>query len=276
MTNLQELGESLFDELISVAELYIQANLQKGKYTRALTDVWGFGYNGGPLEGDESPEVICTRDASKPKGYQDIILGFRKYNESLGECPLTNVNEIKFDSHGRVTGYTSGDRANPKWDDEFEKWGSAERVTNGNYGKMRDRGRLGKRLVWNALKYYVGKRKEHLGTDGFGRDIYTVKIPVTKSTGIFRPFRLFDPRGFDYKIALHYIGKTIVHTVSDKLLFKGIKNFVRKVNENLPKGIDLPLDPFIIAQWDSSIQPYEGLLGLPVRIAMPGYGPQYT
>ncbi len=250
MVDLARVGERLYDGFQKLFSQYMQFTLRMNPITNLATDIFGFGYNGGPIEGHKIKELVL-KDGK--------IWFFRNYNPDKGETPM-QASDMVFDARGTYRGTGKALRVPPterEFDEDFAAYGSAARLTNDDFMDAEDKSVLVQEFMTDALRYYVRRgHRRHLGTytdpaTGTTSNIEAVDIQTAPRSF----FEKFDPRGFDPELSFFHIAQTAVYTAFDKLLFdpyiekpiKAFNNWVQsKFGKDAPK---IRLDTFISSQY---------------------------
>lgn len=257
-------GDSLYD--------YLQVKLNKGKYAGLVTDVYGFGLDGGPYDSTKAREILI-------KG--DNVVGFRNYDPDAGEAPLERTSQVRTDRVGKVEAYDSGRLVNASldlFDTRFEGWGSARRLTDFNYGgKLTDTTRIKKEFVNDALRWYVknGQRKRLMRDDANPHTdgIETIDIRTTKEfntvlrelikTGNIRQAASDIRDGFNWSLAKYFMVQTVAYKLFDDYVYSPlVTEPLRKLNEKSKLNWQRVLDPFISGEYRAVTGAVNRLYGL--------------
>lgn len=255
MVDYSRIGNSIYGAVKTGVEESIQIVSQTNPFTNFVSDVWGFGYQGGPLESKDFKEIILRNGK---------IIGFRDYKDGEGR-PIEFVNDLQTDEGEFVN---CGGRVvkGPGYDTDFERWGSASRLTDGDYRSITDKSTIVQEIMKDALSWYVGKggkRRYLKNPDGTTNNEYlVVEIPRAKQGFLEK----FDPKGFDAGAAGYFGLQSLIYMLFDRLVYDPIvERPIRKINAGLKKK-DLPqirLDPFVETEYIAVSEIANGLLGLP-------------
>lgn len=262
MANLARVGEALYNGFKAAGEQYVQQLSRSGQVPglNLAGDLWGFGYQGGPLEGGLVREIIL---------HKGKVQGFRNYDEDdPGARPMEYTTDLQKQGNMYINcGGVAVDLEKLRFDDDFERWGSASRLTNEDYLKVEDKTSLLKEMLQDGLSWYVGKggvRKELKDpVTGVPHPDYTVvEIPRAKH-GLFEKF---DPKGFDPGTSLYFALQSIVYKLFDDVLFEPlVEGPIRRINEGLEKR-NLPgirMDAFVTSEYTAVSEIVNALFDLP-------------
>ena len=267
---IEGLGNIFKDLLDSTVKVW----LEQRYLTRLISDLYGFGLDGGPFNSRLAGEIVVN---------EDEIIGLRHYDPETEE-PLRRTDQITgFDDEGKIKGYTSGKLVKLSlelYDLDFTELGSAKRLTNGDYTDLEDTNTIHKEFINDALRYYVKfakKRGKPLITpSGVPSNIYVIDIPTTKSFGqilsellrsgnFIRAYKDLK-EGFDWELAKYFTIQAITYKIFDTLLFDPfVEKPLKKLREKMgPAGKRL-IDPFIVSEYTAVTGLVNKLYGLPEK-----------
>lgn len=214
------------------------ALLESHPLTNVFGDFYGYGKDGGALHGEYAYEIISGGKNG------NRVIATRVYNkfgyEGKKEAPLTSAGQIVVNPQTKeIEGFTIGGKAGSiGFDPDFERWGSAGRMTRGDSGRYVDRGAVRKEMMGTSIATLVKRKKP------IGRGLYVSEVVVAPPSFLER----FDPRGLDGGLILsNFVFELItrgVDPIYDVLINKPLEK-VEEIRKRTGAG-PLVRDPWLI------------------------------
>lgn len=233
---IKDIGVEIGKGVVKAFNTYLQAKMQTNKYLKWLTDYTYYGFDGGSIFGIR--EIYVDGDK---------ILGMRNYTDE--QDPVTNIDDLQFDNDipgNKIIGYSSGSDVlddytrKGRWDGRFERGGSASRLTNNAYNRLKDQSSMRQRFQDTDLLYSLkySKRRPLLDSNGNSTRYDVIDIPTSRGLwgGLFKDF---DYRGYDlgrigFRAVQTFIYKTLDKFIFDPLAEQPFRMLKEKTGEGDP------------------------------------------
>ncbi|HDD46325.1 MAG TPA: hypothetical protein ENG42_02530 [Candidatus Aenigmarchaeota archaeon] len=186
----------------------ITETFQKRKITRFLTDFIYFGFQGGPIDGNQISGIIVRGDeiigyttagVEEPQ-YVDDLFGFEDGEIRYKDGVLEKLTGTHFDMF-------------------FEQSGSADRMFHKDYDKLIDRDSVRLLLMdfASSIYTYFGKRRQLKYRNGKPSEYEFIPLPRSKAIKIKGRtiLSVIDPRGYDPLLIQHLTAFTMFYSIAD-------------------------------------------------------------
>ena len=195
-----ELFSDAWTDMIDSAK----SGLQKNKYTKFFSRLYGMGYRGGAFNGRKANEIIYKDDGDHLEVY-----GYRKWDADKGEAAVTDYADLKWDGE-QLSGFNNGgllvkEDLQDMYDDNFSLFGAEKVVAAGKVSSEGEETEMREEFVKNAIRFYTISGKQ------IGNGFYVAEVPYKdeiKSWGDFMA-------NWDMGLALYYAAQTASYYVTD-------------------------------------------------------------
>jgi len=256
--SLYHFGRGLITAVDAAFGQYVTASLQDTPYS-AVDDLLYMGCNGGALRNVAQIIVRGNR-----------IVGFTPI--SGRRMPIKDDRSVfAQDEEGKPqlrNEFSGPDAIN--FDERFEQTGTANFVTNSDYGKLNDKTAMRRGFVVNDIRYLVGRGKRTPLKDSLGNPTGFDVIDVPTADGYFGGLlKVFDPRGINPYQILNGAGLALAYTLADRCIFDPIvegpvRAMIEFGKETGNKALaEMSMDGFMESEFNLISEGVNDLRGLP-------------